>query len=235
MIETAGTALIIFAYICLAVFLFRIIWRIVLWLKIPGDLNRETFPPPKISFLTIVKTGIDIVFLTRLFRVNPLLWVGEWFFHVAFGLVILGHLRYWSYIVHYVPASVLNFEFAGLRASHVLPITLIYILIVKLGIEKRKYFSTGNFFLLLLLFSISVTGLVMTNYIYPNIGEIKVFVTHALAFQTAVAPSSLLFIIHFVIAFIFLAYLPAHIFAAPLTLMEARKHEDGLGGVMHEA
>jgi len=229
--ETAGIFLIIFAYICIAIFILRIIWRVILLLRIPENHNREISPSPKTTFLTTIRMVRDIVFLTRLFRTNPLLWFGEWFFHVTFVLVFIRHLRY---ILHYVPIWVINLEFAGLLAGYVLPVTLIYILIIKLWVEKKKYFSTGNFFLILLLFLLSVTGIIMKNFIHPDIVDIKIFMSHALAFKFEPAPKSILFIIHFIIAFIFLAYLPAHIFAAPFTLMEARKQEDGLDKIIHE-
>lgn len=47
-----------------------------------------------------------------------------------------------SYVVFIV-----NLSLKGLLAGYVLPVTLVYILLIKLGIEKKKYFSTRNFFL----------------------------------------------------------------------------------------
>jgi nitrate reductase gamma subunit len=237
-----GTVLIIFAYFCYTVFLLRIIWRIVLLLKVRENSSSvpqsHSSAEPQfrratggISFLTIMKTARDIVFLTRLFRVNPLLWFGEWIFHATFVLVLVRHLRYF---VHDPPGWLINLEFAGMLSGYVLPMALIYILVVKLVFEKKKYFSTGNFVLLILLLFQSATGLTMTNFIHPDIVEIKTFISHALAFKFLPAPESWLFIIHFVTAFIFLAYLPTHIFAAPLSIIEARKQEEGLDKIIHE-
>ena len=39
-------------------------------------------------------TALDVVFLGRVFVVNPALWFGEWVFHASFLLVLLRHLRY---------------------------------------------------------------------------------------------------------------------------------------------
>src|SRR4030067_1829684 len=97
--EPVGIFLIIFAYICIAIFILRIIWRIVLLLKIPENHNKEISPSSKTTFLTTIRMVRDIVFLTRLFRTNPLLCFGEWVFHVTFVLVFIRHL---SYILHYV-------------------------------------------------------------------------------------------------------------------------------------
>jgi nitrate reductase gamma subunit len=232
--ETMGTALIIFAYLCYAIFLLRIIWRIVLLLKVRE--NSSAVPQyhgatERTPVLTVIKMGRDIVFLTRLFRINPLLWIGEWLFHAAFVLVLVRHLRY---ITNYTSGWLIKLEFAGMVAGYVLPMALIYILVLKLVIEKKKYFSTGNFVLLLLLLLQSATGLTMANFIHPDIVGIKTFISHALAFKFRPAPESWLFTVHFITAFIFLAYLPTHIFAAPLSMIEARKEEERLDKIIHE-
>ncbi len=226
-----GIVLITFAYLCYAIFLSRISWRIYLILKTPEQIKREPLTSPGSMPLTALTTARDIIFLTRLFRVNPLLWFGEWLFHAAFFLVLVRHLRY---ILFNVPDWLLNLGLAGLLAGYILPVSLVYILIIKLVTEKKKYFSTDNFFLLLLLLLLSVTGIVMKNYVHPDIIDIKNFVLNLFAFKFGPAPGSALFIIHFATALIFLAYLPTHIFAAPLTSLEARRQEAGLDKILHE-
>jgi nitrate reductase gamma subunit len=226
-----GTVLIIFAYLCYLIFALRIIWRIYLLSKIRKDTDIPAMPPPKTTFLTVIRTVRDIVLLTRLFKSNPLLWFGEWVLHAAFVLVLIRHLRY---VLDTAPVWLMNLEFAGFLAGHVMPIALMYIFAVKFLIEKKKYFLTQNFFLLLLLFLLSTTGIIMRNFMPPDIIEIKIFITGALSLKTGPAPDSLLFIVHFVTASIFLAFIPAHIFAAPFTMLEARKRDDTLNQVLHE-
>lgn len=229
-----GTFLIIFAYLCYAIFLLRIIWRIVLLLMVrensPSVLQSNRFSE-RTTVRTFMKAARDIVFLTRLFRTNPLLWIGEWIFHAAFILVLIRHLRY---VLDHSPDWLMNIMFLGMLAGYVLPASLIFILVVKLCIEKKKYFSTQNFLLLSLLLLLSITGIIMNEFIHPDIMEIKIFVLNALSLKIIPAPASVLFIIHFITASVFLALLPAHIFAAPFTMLEARKHDDLLDQVMHE-
>lgn len=229
--EILGILLIITAYICLAIFLLRIIWRIMLLFRVSVKHDSQDTRTSKITLISFLKVIRDVLFLSRLFRVNKPLWIGEWVFHCAFLLVLLRHLRYFLYPV---PDWVMGIQQAGLYSGYVLPVSLIYILIIKFVIEKKRYFSSYNFFLLMMLFLSSITGILMQTVIRPDIVEIKHFVLSALIFKSALAPKSTLFIIHFIISLIFLAYLPAHIFAAPYTLMEARKREDGLKLVTHE-
>lgn len=222
--------MLVIAYLCYAIFLWRMIWRIFLLLNVPKD-HGELLSPPGITMMTMLKAIRDILFLTRLFRVNKLLWIGEWLFHWSFLFVLLRHLRYFFYPV---PGWVLSLQSVGIFAGYILHLSLIYILIAKLKIEKRGYFSTYNFFLLILLITISLTGILMKNVIRPDIVEIKYFMLNMLMFEPVSIPASMLFNIHFNTTLVFLVSLPTHIFAAPYTLLQARKREDRFDFVIHE-
>lgn len=226
-----GAFLIIFAWLCYAIFIARILWRVLLLSKVQADTPRDVIPSRGTGILTAVRMVRDIVFLTRLFRANPLLWIGEWSFHAAFVLVLVRHLRY---LLSSAPEWLMRFEFAGMLAGYILPASLLFVLTVKLLVEKKKYFSTGNFVLLSLLLLLSATGILMKDFVHPDIIGIKDFISNALRFEFVQAPESPLFTIHFVTAFIFLSYLPTHIFAAPFTIMDAREREDTIHQVIHE-
>jgi nitrate reductase gamma subunit len=231
MSEITGIFLVITAYTCIAIFLWRVLWRLLLLYKTSKDSEEKLYSVHKTSAFLMFKMIGDIFFLTRLFRMNKPLWIGEWVFHSAFLLVLLRHMRYFLYPV---PEWVLWFQTPGIYAGYVLPLSLIYILIMKLGIEKKTYFSSYNFFLLLLLLSASVTGIVMKDFLRADLVEIKYFVFNILTIKPIRAPNSVLFIIHFILTFVFLASLPTHIFTAPLTLFDARRREEGLNRLIHE-
>ena len=229
--ETTGLVLSIFAYICIAVFAWRILWRILLLSRKSENRTEKVQTVRKITPAAILHMTGDIFFLTRLFRTNKILWFGEWIFHYAFLFVLLRHVRYFLYPV---PEWIVNFQPAGIYAGYVLTLSLLYILIVKLVIDKKTYFSSYNFFLLFLLFIISLTGIVMKNFVRPDVVDIKHFVMSTMFFKPGPAPQSFLFALHFIVTSIFIASLPAHIFSAPFTLIEARKREGNLDLVMHE-
>ncbi|UCD34896.1 MAG: hypothetical protein JSU90_11490 [Nitrospiraceae bacterium] len=224
-------AITIAAYICTAVFLWRVLWHILL-LCLTTEKNRLPRPADQPTGpMTLLRAAEDVLFLTRLYRVNKLLWAGEWVFHGAFFLVVVRHLRYFFYPV---PEWILSLQTAGLYAGAVLPLSLLYILAVKFGIEKKSYFSSSNFMLLLLLILVSATGILMTTLLRTDLVEIKHFTLSALALSPVPAPESTTFIIHFVLSLVFLVFLPTHIFAAPYTLFQARKRDDTLHGMMHK-
>jgi nitrate reductase gamma subunit len=180
--------------------------------------------------LLLLKTAGDILFLTRLLRSNDLLWLGEWLFHCSFVLVVLQHLRF---VLDPVPEWVWSLQTFGLIAGYLLPLSLLSILIIKIGQEKG-YFPLYNVFLVTLLFLIAVTGLLMRTVFRTDTVAIKVFVTGIFTFTPMTCPDSILFVIHFVLVLLLVAFLPSHIFAAPFVIVEARKREEVLRMIIHE-
>jgi nitrate reductase gamma subunit len=226
-----GIILMLFAYAATAVFLWRVLLRILVVLKKGKSQMEEAAFASRTSPAALLRAIGDIVFLGKLFRVNPMLWFGEWVFHASFLMVVLGHLRF---LLEPVPAWVTGIQGAGLIAGYALPVSLLYIFIVKLGIEKVKYFSSYNFFLLLLIFIISMSGLLMRTSLKTDLAGIKGFILSGLAFSPGAVEANGIFIVHFVMVFFLVAYLPSHIFTAPFVIYEARRHDAGLGGIMHE-
>jgi hypothetical protein len=105
---------------------------------------------------------------------------------------------------------------------------------LKLLIEKKKYVSSYNFLLLVLILGLSVCGLLMRTVFHPDNISIKAFSMGIVTFRFAAAPGSALFIFHFVLVLVLIVNLPTHIFAAPLALVGARQREETLNRVMHE-
>jgi nitrate reductase gamma subunit len=173
---------------------------------------------------------VDILILSRLFRANRRLWIGEWIFHLSFFMVILRHLRY---VLNPVPEWISSLQPAGIFGGYVLPFSLLYILTVKIANEKEKYISILNFFLLGILLLISITGLLMRTIMRPDIVQIKHFAIGLFGFAPGLPPESWLFYLHFIMVFFLLVCLPTHIFAAPFSVLYARERKDGLKLLMH--
>lgn len=223
-----GILLALCMYIIYAALMGRIAWRILtIW---EGFKHSDGVPSSTNDSASALKASADIFLLSRLFRMSPLLWIGEWLFHLSFVLVILRHLRY---VLEPVPGWVKALQPLGIWAGYVLPFSLAYILIVKTAVEKKKYTSSSNIFLLGILFLISVTGLLMKTLLHPDIAGIKHFTIGIFSFSPGILPASPPFVLHFVTALLFLTYLPAHIFAAPLSILDAQKRKDGLHFLMH--
>lgn len=202
--------------------------KVLVWVKRrPPD--EASFRKPSLKALALAIC--DILSFRRLLIANDCLWIGEWTFHLSFVFVMLRHLRYF---LNPVPEWVWSLQPAGIVAGYILPISLIYILTVKLLVEKKKYVSSYNFLLLALILALSVSGLLMKMAFHPDVVSVKIFTMGLVTFTLAAVPASVSFIFHFIMFLALIFNLPTHIFAAPLTLISAREREENFNRVIHE-
>jgi nitrate reductase gamma subunit len=226
-----GTIIIIVAYGVYAAFWIRFILHALLWWKAAARPVAFAGPVPPSSVKVWALSVRDVVFFWRLLMVNPALWFGEWVFHVSFLLVVLRHLRYFLYTV---PEWVWWVQVPGLIAGYVLPLSLVYILIIRRFSVREKYSSSANMVLLVLLLVISSLGLLMATLFRTDIVMVKSFIQGILSFSSAAVPDSILFLLHFSLVLVLVPLLPTHILTAPLVMLEAEKRELALSLVMHE-
>jgi len=216
-------------YLTMLLFIVSYVQKISLLLR-----KREGLPATARAGITLpvaASAAVDILLLRRLFFSNAFLWLGEWLFHVCLALVMVRHLRFF---LEPVPSCVAALQTPVTIAGYLLPLSLIYIFIAKLVIEKKSYIASSNFFLLALLLLSGISGLLMKLWFRPDLVGIKWFSLGMVTFRPVEVPHSPLFIIHFVLFLIVFAYLPSHIAAAPLSLLDARQREKAVRSLMHE-
>lgn len=213
-----GYVLSIAVYFVFALILFRLLARITLWLKAPPEPEMDQDEGCASVFMAF----IDVLFLRRLFLVNKTLWIGEWAFHVSFVFVVLRHLRY---ATQPVPECIFFLQPLGVFAGYVLPVSLLYILIYRL-LTPDRYRSAYNLFLTVILLFTGLTGILLHTVLRTDLLAVKAFTVSTLVFSPKAAPGDVLFIIHMVLALIFLLWLPSHIMAAPITAYGVRRRDE---------
>jgi nitrate reductase gamma subunit len=226
-----GTIVIIAAYGVYAAFWIRFFLHTLTWWRGRTEDPVLSLPRRPSTITTWILTARDVVLFWRLLKVNPILWFGEYVFHVSFLLVMLRHLRYF---LDPVPPWVWDLQLPGLIAGYVLPVSLTYILIVRSCSEREKYSSPANMLLLALLLAISGLGVLMHALFKPDLVGVKLFSLGILSFTPAPLPGGALFTMHAVMVLVVVALLPTHIVTAPLVMLEARRRDLGLPQVMHE-
>lgn len=226
----AGALLTIVFYAVMLLFLAGLINRAVIYVRGAANVSWDAALQVRESPLLTAYMLMDILFLGRLLKANPLIWIWEWLFHVSFGLVLLRHLRYF---LNPVPGWVFAVQPLGVIAGYTLPLSLIVVLFMKLFSEKG-YFSSYNFYLIAQLLAIGATGLLMNTLIKTDLVGIKHFSMGIVTFRPEVVPCSYSFLLHFVCFMLFILSLPSHIFTAPISMMEARKRDEALELVIHE-
>jgi len=228
-----GLILSVIAYLTLAVFSAAVFVKTAILWKAAGSSaagrGGAAAAAMRPSCRTALKTTGDIIFFTRLLKTNDVLWSGEWLFHCSFLFVVLRHLRY---VMDPVPRCVVLAQPAGIIAGYLLPGALLYILAVKLA-AGRSYAPLYNLFLIILLLLLSATGLLLRTAARADIVGVKVFILGLVHFNPQTLPGSFLFALHFMLFLLLVMYLPAHVVAAPLIMLEAREREEELKQIMH--
>ncbi len=225
-----GTLLSLGYYAATLAFLGGILSRFLILWKAYRSMGPVMTSGPKMTPAAFIKAAGDMVFLGRLLKVHDVLWAGEWIFHWSLVLVVLRHLRYFF---NPVPGWIAFIQPAGIIAGCVLPLALIYILTVKLVIEKG-YAPSYNFFLLALILLTGATGILLRTASRTDITQVKIFVLGILSFRPEAAPGGLLFIVHYMLVLLLVLYLPSHIFTAPFVMLDAREREEELKRLIHE-
>lgn len=226
-----GRLLIPAAYAVYAAFWIRFLMHGLVWWRATRNVlpSGPARPGPLVKAAGL--TLLDMLFLGRLFMVNPSLWLGEWVFHASFLLVLLRHLRFF---LNPVPGWVWALQTPGLIAGYILPFSLIFILIIRLFTKREKYASPRNMVLLGLVLALSSVGLLMQTLFKPDLVDAKLFIYGLMTCAPAAPPHSTLFFIHFSLFLLVVLLLPSHLVTAPLVMYEARKREGLLHGVMHD-
>jgi len=177
---------------------------------------------------------MDILFLRRLLALNPVLWVGELVFHISLSLVFLSHLRFFF---HPIPGFLTIAIPLGKLAAYTMPASLAYILLIRLfalAFARGYFTSMYNMFLTSVIFLSSVTGDLLRHVYRADIISVKDYMTKFFAFNPVEFPDSGLFAAHFGLALVVLVAIPTHIFAAPLSLLDAGSRQEGIRTLMRD-
>jgi len=155
---------------------------------------------------------------TRLvYASNKWLWLGGIAFHVAFFTIILRHLRFFSQPVPFFVEAVEGvdgFFQMTLPALYLTDLVIVaalgYLFLRRLFNPQVRYISLANdFFPLLLILTIAVTGVLMRHLFRVDIVGIKELAMGLASFSPAVPDGiGALFYIHFFLVSVLIAYFP---------------------------
>jgi nitrate reductase gamma subunit len=151
------------------------------------------------------------------FSANRFLWLSGLIFHWSFLFIVLRHLRFF---LEPVPAAVLIFEKADALFEVAIPTILItdfavlasvtYLFARRVIYPQIRYISLiSDYFPLLLVISIVITGVLMRHFYRTDLFEIKRLAMGLVNFHpVSVRGVGILFHVHFFLVCVLLAYLP---------------------------
>jgi len=196
----------ILPYISFTIFILGVFYRIWVWVKTPVPLRIVTTPAPQTRKGVAWRLAGDALWFPNLFQADRLLWAAGWLFHLALWLVLLRHLRYFLYPV---PGWVAGIQTPGLYAGYFIPFPLALLLARRLLIDRTLYISIlGDFFALILLLAITVSGVLLQVFSRTYLIDVKALILGLLHFQPFIPQAHWVFYLHFLLVMVLLIYFP---------------------------
>jgi nitrate reductase gamma subunit len=210
------------SYLVFIVTLARVCWKTYLIMTATG--REALYEKNQPLLISLPKGLLEVVFLGRLFRSSPLIWFGEWVFHISLLTVLFIHLRFFAYPV---PSAVFCLYPFSSFTGIVMVGSLVYIMVVKVLFKKVDYVSRYNLLLISLIGLLGVSGLAMRYIHRIDIIQVKVFTMGLVTFRPEGIPLDILFLVHYSGFLLFLLLLPTHLFTAPVLITFASARESG--------
>jgi nitrate reductase gamma subunit len=160
---------------------------------------------------------MDFLFCRTLFRDNKVLWLPVWIFHGSVAMIVAGHvlgissLRGQFTFIGFAPdVSISLSRVLGAIAGTLMTTSIVTLLVRRLASrEIRKLSQPEDYFSLLLLLAISLTGMLMyIPQFHPHLVEIRSYFRSLFSLRPGGLPEGSAFRAHFLLANFLMLYFP---------------------------
>jgi nitrate reductase gamma subunit len=205
-------------YIAVVVLIGGTIYQMVRWRQAkPVTARFSLFPRPEGGLARVGDMLLDLFTMKGLFKVNRLLWVGGIIMHLGLLLLIVGHIRVvtdfyflWD-LLHWGEEETHTFSaVAGISAGGLFMIPLFYLLFRRFGGSVKFLSTPEDYFVLVLLIGIALTGMHMRMVLEVDQHAMREFMQGLYKFSWKPVPSSsgVSFLWHFMLVQILMIYFP---------------------------
>jgi nitrate reductase gamma subunit len=205
-------------YIAVIVLIGGTIYQLYRWRqRKPVPAHLSLFPRPESRLGRLGDTLLDMFTLKGLFRVNKLLWAGGFIMHIGLLLLILGHIRvvtdfyfFWDWL-RWGESELHTFSLsAGLSAGALFLVPLLYLFPRRFGGSVKWLSTPEDYFVLVLLISIAVTGMHMRMVLEVDQHAMREFMQGLYRFSWKPVPESAgsSFLWHFALVQLLMIYFP---------------------------
>jgi nitrate reductase gamma subunit len=217
---------VVLPYLTIIILVVGLIWRIRLWWSKPRA-KAVLFPAEKNKYVAAGKVAGDIVLFGKTFSISKSLWIMTVLFHVGLLLVVLGHIRtvteigfLWSWF-SLDAEGIDDVAFAlGMTAGGLMLAGAVLLLFRRFLPKMRVLSIFQDYFVLIMLLMIILTGCAMRLWMPVHVEEIQHYARGVLTFQPAVEISNSVFLWHFFLAQMLVMYLPfsklVHVVSKPV-------------------
>lgn len=187
-------------------FALGLLWRLIGYVRAPAPLPVAVTPAPASDAGAAGRVAVDVLIFPNLFKADKALWAGAWTFHIALWVILLRHLRYFTYPV---PGLSLFMSPAAMWAGYVFGLAALFLLWRRLALRRTLYISgLPDYFALALLALIAGTGILMKYWLHVYLVDVKAFILGLLTLRPVAPPQHPLFLVHFLLVTLLLLYFP---------------------------
>jgi nitrate reductase gamma subunit len=205
-------------YLAVIVFVGGIAYQLYRWQQsktVPAHLS--LYPRPESRLGRLLDALVDMFTLRGLFKVNKLLWAGGLIMHIGLLLLLLGHIRVvtdfyflWDWLGWGEEETHTFSAVAGLTAGFLFMIPLFYLLGRRWGGTVKFLSTPEDYFVLVLLLGIAVTGNHMRMVLEVDQHAMREFMQGLFLFDWKPVPESagISFTWHFASVQLLMIYFP---------------------------
>jgi nitrate reductase gamma subunit len=205
-------------YMASAVFVFAMLWRLAGWWRVPVPFPLTLGPSGRRRGLArAVALGREALSFDSLRRGDTMLWLWAWLLHVSLVLIIVGHIAGIYYLTHQFTRVGLSAEassklsaLSGTICGTVFLLALVVLFWRRMvTAEVRRLSCVADYFILVLLLAIAVTGMYMRlGGDAVELAAVRAYVAGLLTLHPVPLPRHWAFVSHFTLINILLLDLP---------------------------
>lgn len=207
----------IMPYITLIVFSLTLAYNFFKWMLMPRPIVWAIFPA-KYNNLSIFITIVKRIFtLPGPRKFDKILWVLAWLFHIGLIVSLSLHAKY--IFISNIPSEHILGSIAGLAAG----IGTLGFLIRRYMIRHKVKSSFSDYFALILLMITLALGEYLRISSIVNHDEVWRWIHGILTFNNVSPPTHPLFLIHILLAQLYMIYLPFKTLIHPIAILYGQK------------
>ncbi|MAZ79272.1 MAG: nitrate reductase [Gammaproteobacteria bacterium] len=181
-------------YLAFFIFAYGLISKILQYKNTPAPLKIPTMPAPTTQAGVVFRMSKEVVFFESLFKSSKATWLFGWLFHFGLFLDMLRHLRYFIDPIWF---WVLIIQPFGKYGSILMFIGLAGLLTRRIIVDRVRYISSpSDHLMLVLLLSITTTGMAMSFYLGADVISVKSFFIGLMTFDIQNIPSDPVLVSH---------------------------------------
>ncbi len=193
-------------YIATATLTLGVLYRVILYARIPVPLKIPTTPAPTTGAGVAWHLFREVVFFESLFKASKWTWLFGWLFHFGLLLALLRHLRY---VTEPVWGWVQWLQSAGIYAGFVMLFGLLGLWARRVLVDRVRYITAPSDHLMLaLLAAIAGSGLLIKYVWHTNIVAVKGFFLGLLSLDLLPLPADPTLLVHLALVIILMLIFP---------------------------